>query len=175
MELLDDEMPEENALRPSITLFGKVFYRIEIVLWAVVVLMVVFMPYFAFFSFPLVMLFYLILGSLFPFRSGVFHHWYDKVVVLIGLLTIPIFITSFLFKVQSWPYSSEIIVVSAIISLAVFVFLLARLVSGYNNTILNNKELAPYSALANKHLRFMLIRTLPLMLATASMAYKILI
>lgn len=161
MEILDD-ISEDKPPGKRLTLFGRVFYGVEIGLWVSSILSFYLEPFVGIMAIPIIFLFYVVAGPLFAFRSGVFEGWKDRVIVVAVFATIVLVALGLSFSLQSWPGGRMAIMASFVVSLGLFIYILWQMIK--------RREEGP-----TIHMRLMLVRVLPVLFLSGSMSWGILI
>lgn len=158
-DILDYNDGDKEPKR-ELTKYGKVLYWLEIGFWVASMVLLIFVPYFIILFVPAIVLFYIVAGSAFPFDSGAFKFNYDKIGVLISMLSIPVLVCGLVFKILGMEISSGYFYFNLLVSLGVVIFLLGRLMPGSTNILLKWMDFGEYDELGASHLRYTFVRAL---------------
>lgn len=163
MDELLDFTPNDTPKPIKITAYGKIFYGLEFALWLVSLMMFTMFSYMAFIMVPVFLLFYLFLGMFFPFYAGVFVHKSDKILALAGLQTIALLLAALIFNIMSWPFSTEMALVSVVVNVMVTLLVIGRTLPATSMLILGVFENVSVDTkvASTKHLSYLLLRLIP--------------
>ncbi len=170
MDELLDYTPNEHHKPIEITTYGRVFYRLEISLWAVALFSLPLSIYVVIFMFPIFLFFYLILGVFFPFYSGVVRYRSDKMVVLACMISTSLFFISLLIKFQSLvsALSVPLCIISILGNVLVTFYVLGRVFPKTSRLLLGVFENVDINAELDttRYLGYLLIRAIPIIILT---------
>lgn len=167
MDELLDFTPDDTPKPIKITNYGKIFYRVEIALWVItILLLMMLMIYPAIVMLPMFIMFYLVLGTFFPFYSGLFNYKSDRLAVMLCMVSIALFFASIFFVSKLPPVSIVMGILSLSGNILVTLFIIARLMPATSRLALGIFENVSIHIKpdTNKHLGYLLIRLIPILL-----------